>query len=190
MGDLKNSLNSLATIIEDIVNILKSDSLTNDERITFTNLLDTSRSAFGNFSRFSFNINKELGDSLQKTSETTNTLETLQQIIDEISQEKQTAIDKISILNSTKMKEIQFNSYFAQTNYYNVVIMKILVVSSLLMMINIFLYTRKYTSENIYTIISIVIISITLVIIGNMIYSEYQRTNYNFNRYNWPKPPN
>ena len=129
-------------------------------------------------------------DSEKTTNETTSTLNTLQKIIEEISQEKQNAVDKISILNSTKMKEIQFNSYFAQTNYYNVVVMKILVVSSLLMMLNIFLYIRKYTSENIYTIISIVIISITLIIIGNMIYSEYQRTNYNFNRYTWPKPPN
>jgi hypothetical protein len=190
MGDLKNSLNSLATIIEDIVNILKNDSLTKEERITFTNLLDTSRGAFGNFARFSYDTNQQLGASARMASENASTLVSLQQIIDEISQEKQTAIDKISILNSTKMKEIQFNSYFAQTNYYNVAVMKILVVSSLLMMINIFLYTRKYTSENIYTIMSIIIISITLVIVGNMIYSEYQRTNYNFNRYNWPKPPN
>jgi len=190
MGDLKNSLNSLATIIEDIVNILKNDNLTKDERITFTNLLDTSRNAFGNFSRYSYNTNKTLSDSAKTTFETTSTLDTLKKIIDEISQEKQTAVDKISILNSTKMKEIQFNSYFAQMNYYNVAVMKILVVSSLLMMINIFLYIKKYTSENIYTVMSIVIISITLVIIGNMIYSEYQRTNYNFNRYNWPKPPN
>lgn len=189
MGDLKNALNNLSIIIEDIQNILKDDNLTKDERITFTNLLDTSRNAFGNFARFSYDANNKISASAQAASESDSTLETLQKIIDEISQEKQTAVDKITVLNSTKMKEIQFNSYFAQTNYYNVAIMKILVLASLVMMINIFLYTKKYTSDNIYTIMSIIIISITLIIIINMIYSEYQRTNYNFNRFNWPKPP-
>ena len=190
MGDLRNALNNLTTIIEDIQNILKEDNLTQEEKKTFTKLLYTSRSAFENFAYFSLNANNSINASAKAASEDSSTLDTLRNIINEILREKQAAIDKIGVLNSTKIKEIQFNSYFAQINYYNVAIMKILVVSSILMMINIFLYIKKFTSDNIYTIISIIIISITLIIITNLIYSEYQRTNYNFTRFNWPKPPN
>ena len=120
MGDLQNALNNLTTIIEDIQNILKEDNLTQEEKKTFTNLLYTSRSAFENFAYFSYNANKSVGDSAQVASENAAALTTLQKIIDEISQEKQTTIDKLSVLNSTRLKQIQFNAYFAQVNYYNV----------------------------------------------------------------------
>jgi len=188
MGDLKNALTSLSTNIEEIQNILKEDNLTKEEQATFTRLLYSARNAFGDFARFSYGANSAVEASALSASENGNALTTLNNIIDEITREKQTTLDKISVLNSTALKKVQFNSYFAQMNYYNVVIMKILVFSSLLMMLNIFLYIKKYKSDNVYTIISVIIISATLIILINMIYSEYQRTNYNFNRFSWPKP--
>jgi len=187
MGELGTALNSLSLNIEDIQNILKED-LSQQDKKTFERLLDNSRVSFTKFSEFAKNEIEELNKSGLSASASATALEQLQSIISEIAAEKQMTIENINLLNSTKMKEVQFNSYFAQVNYYNVMIMKILVLSSILMMINIFLYTRKYSSEKIYVIISIIIISVTLIVLTKMIYSEYQRTNYSFNTFHWFKP--
>lgn len=187
MGELNIALTNLSSIIEDIQNILK-ENLPPEDKKTFIKLLNNSRAAFTNFAGFASSEIKSLNETSLDASNNATILLDLQTIIRDIYEEKQATIQRISVLNSTKMKEIQFNSYFAQVNYYNVTIMKILVVSSILMMLNIFLYTRKYISDSIYTIISIIIITITMIVITKMIYSEYQRSNYNFDTFVWAKP--
>ena len=133
-------------------------------------------------------LQRDVNTDIEISQNYDENLDTIENIMNNVTAEKQTLAKKLIQEKTTQMKQIQFNAYFAQMNNYNVNIMKILVVSSLLMMINIFLYTRKYISDNIYTIITVIIISITIIIITTMIYSEFRRSNYDFTTFKWTDP--
>jgi len=103
----------------------------------------------------------------------------------DLSEQYEDALGKINIEKSTKIKQIQFDNYFSQMHSYNVSIMKILVFSSILLMIDIFLFTKEIIPSSIYSLIAMIIIITTIAILFSMIYSEYQRSSYNFNVFVW-----
>lgn len=192
MGDLSIAIDNLNAIITELQRIMATctdpNSCPPQTKDRYQSLLDQATVALNSFYRYSSETLAAYNDALISNDNLANSLDDLTTIAKEMDTEQYKIITDLDTEKSTKMKQIQFNSYYAQMNSYNANIMKILVLSSILMMINIYLYTRKYISDHIYTIISIVIISITIIIISRMIYSEFQRSNYNFNTFKWAQP--
>ena len=188
MGDINTALTNFNGLITSLNKKIQDPATSATDKTYYEGLLDKANTAYTNVVGYTSTLlNNYNGEIVSKTS-LENSLDDLKYITKKIDDDQDKVIDSLNAQKSTKMKEIQFNAYFAQMNNYNVNIMKILVLSSILMMVNIYLYTRKYISDSIYTIITIIIISITIIIISKMIYSEFQRSNYDFNTFKWPDP--
>jgi len=188
MGDLQIALDKITANIKILTEMRQTQSLSKEEERTIDTLIANANLAFISASRYSNSMQTGYSAVAASAADSADTLSQLNEVLANIQLNQEEVIAKINIEKSTKMKQIQFNAYYAQMNNYNVNIMKILVVSSILMMINIFLYTKKYITDDIYTIITMIIISITIIIISTMIYSEFQRSNYNFTTFKWVKP--
>lgn len=186
MDSLNIAITNLTSIISTLNNLQQTGAACTTTNVS--TLLSQANLAYNNVISYASETLDETGNLLSMNSGMADSLNDLTGIAKEMNYEQEKIINSLNTQKSTKMKEIQFNTYYAQMNSYNANIMKILVLSSVLMMINIYLYTRKYIPDNIYTIISIVIISITIIIISRMIYSEFRRSNYNFNTFNWTQP--
>ena len=186
MESLNIAITNLTSIISTLDNLQKTGTACSTTNVS--TLLTQANLAYNNVVLYASESLDETGKLLSSNTDMVDSLNNLTGIAKEMNYEQKKIINSLNTQKSTKMKEIQFNAYYAQMNSYNANIMKILVLSSVLMMINIYLYTRKYISDNIYTIISIIIISITIIIISRMIYSEFRRSNYNFNTFNWTQP--
>lgn len=129
------------------------------------------------------NRNTQVTDTYIKSIEATNFINDAKGILKRIFYENKNKLKELQTTNSTQMKQIQFNNYFSQKYNYNVRIMKILVTTSILVMICILLHTRDVIPDFIYTILLSVIISISMIIIITMLFSESLRSKTNFNEF-------
>jgi hypothetical protein len=129
------------------------------------------------------NRNTQVTDTYIKSIEATNFINDAKGILKRIFYENKNKLKELETTNSTQMKQIQFNNYFSQKYNYNVRIMKILVTTSILVMICILLHTRDVIPDFIYTILLSVIISISMIIIITMLFSESLRSKTDFNEF-------
>uniref|UniRef100_A0A6C0HR11 Uncharacterized protein n=1 Tax=viral metagenome TaxID=1070528 RepID=A0A6C0HR11_9ZZZZ len=185
MSDIGNALSNIQKIIKNITATLQKQNISSENKDLLTKILSSAQESYIQFTEIAnknYNNNSKLTNDYAIMSNTVNDANT---IIQEISDNYEDAIQKINIEKSTKIKKIQFNSYSAQMNNYNVTIMKILVFSSVLLMIDIFLFTNNILPNSIYSFIAIIIVIVTSITLISMIYSEYQRSSYNFNVFNW-----
>jgi hypothetical protein len=99
-------------------------------------------------------------------------------------------IEFLKTQEATRLKQTQFNNYFSQKLNYNVAIMKILVLTSVLIMICIVLYTRNLMPKFLYVSLVALIVSIAVIVVITMLVSEYRRTTTDFNKFWWFFNPN
>ena len=185
MSNLGNALNNIQTIIQNITTTLQKPSITSENKQLLNTLLTSAQQSYIQFAEVLANTQKNMTTMSSEYNEIGNTVNDANTIIQEISENYENALQKINIEKSTKIKQIQFNNYFSQMHSYNVTIMKILVFSSILLMIDIFLFTKEIIPSTIYSLFAMIILIITIVTISVMIYSEYQRSSYNFNVFDW-----
>jgi len=181
MSNLGNALNNIKTIIQNITTTLQKPSITSENKQLLNTLLTSAQQSYIQFAEVLANTQKNMTTMSSEYGELETTVNDANAIIEEISENYENALQKINIEKSTKIKQIQFNNYFSQMHSYNVSIMKVLVFSSVLLMIDIFLFKKEIIPSTIYTFIAMIIIIITVIILSVMIYSEYQRSSYNFN---------
>ena len=185
MSNLGNALNNIQTIIQNITTTLQKPNITSENRALLTNLLGSANESYIQFADVLSGTQRNMATLTSETNEVATTINDANTIMQDLSEKYEEALGKINIEKSTKIKQIQFNNYFSQLNSYNVSIMKVLVFSSLLLMIDIFLFTKEIIPSTIYTLIAMIIVITTIVILFSMIYSEYQRSSYNFNVFVW-----
>jgi hypothetical protein len=94
-------------------------------------------------------------------------------------------IEFLKTQEATRLKQTQFNNYFSQKLNYNVAIMKILVLTSVLIMICIVLYTRNLMPKFLYVSLVALIVSIAIIVVITMLISEFRRTTTDFNKFWW-----
>lgn len=129
------------------------------------------------------NENTQITDTYVKAIEANTFINDAKGILKRIFYENKNKLKELQTTNSTQMKQIQFNNYFSQKYNYNVRIMKILVTTSILVMICILLHTRDVIPDFLYKILLSVIIAISIIIIITMLVSESSRSNTNFNEF-------
>lgn len=141
--------------------------------------------ALSNLYSYANNTNSNMSEAIAKSLEAEVFIKEAKGLLQDIYKEDQKRLENMKIDESTQLKEIQFNNYFSQKYNYNVGIMKILVVTSVLLMICIILHTRSLIPDFIYTILLSIIISIALIIIVTMLISEARRSNTTFTNFKW-----
>jgi len=141
--------------------------------------------ALSNLYSYANNTNSNMSEAIAKSLEAEVFIKEAKGLLQDIYKDDQKRLDNMKINESTQLKEIQFNNYFSQKYNYNVGIMKILVVTSVLLMICIILHTRSLIPDFIYTILLSIIISIALIIIVTMLISEARRSNTTFTNFKW-----
>lgn len=122
---------------------------------------------------------------LAASTDTTNYLAKAQDILNAAYNNDVKTLGLLKTAESTKLKQVQFNNYYAQKYNYNVIIMKILVFASVLVMICILLYTRDILPQVLYVPLIATIIAVTIIIIVTMIVSELRRSSDDFNKFWW-----
>lgn len=185
MSNLKDGLTNIHAMIEKITTTLQEKTLSDDQKNTLEGLLENAQLGQLQISESFADLLEQHKQMLGSSNASTNALNDANLVIQEITDNYEAALEKINIEKSTKIRQIQFNNYFSQMHSYNVNIMKILVVSSVLLMIVIYLYTKNIIPKTIYTFISVIIVVISFLILFSMVYSEFQRSSYNFNVFNW-----
>jgi hypothetical protein len=141
--------------------------------------------ALSNLYSYANNTNSNMSEAIAKSLEAEVFIKEAKGLLQDIYKEDQKRLENMKIDETTQLKEIQFNNYFSQKYNYNVGIMKILVVTSVLLMICIILHTRSLIPDFIYTILLSIIISIALIIIVTMLISEARRSNTTFTNFKW-----
>jgi hypothetical protein len=150
-----------------------------------TNLNTQANNALVDLLSFQNNNNTQISDTYVKAMQANTFINEAKTLLKRIEYENKNKLQNLRTTNTTQLKQIQFNNYFSQKYSYNVKIMKILVITSILLMICILLHTRDIIPDFLYTILLSVIISISIIIIITMLISEMQRSKTNFNAFNW-----
>jgi len=141
--------------------------------------------AMANLLSYTNNSNTNTSQAITKALEAEIFIKEAKGLLQDIYKEDQERLGNMKVDESTQLKEIQFNNYFSQKYNYNVGIMKILVVTSVLLMICILLHTRNLIPDFVYTILLSIIISVALIIIVTMLISEARRSNTDFTNFRW-----
>lgn len=131
------------------------------------------------------NSNLNVNETITKAIEAEVFIREAKELLNEIYKDDEERLKNMKVSESTQLKQIQFNNYFSQKYNYNVGIMKVLVFTSILLMICIILHTRSLIPDSIYTILLSIIISIALIVIVIMLISEARRSNTDFSNYQW-----
>ena len=141
--------------------------------------------ALSNLYSYANNTNSNMSEAITKSLEAEVFIKEAKGLLQDIYKDDQKKLNNMKINESTQLKEIQFNNYFSQKYNYNVGIMKVLVITSVLLMICIILHTRSLIPDFIYTILLSIIISIALIVIVTMLISEARRSNTTFTNFKW-----
>lgn len=185
---LSISIDNLQTIIDQSTTILQSPNLSATEKAQIQGMLTSAHSALSGLLTSENNKNTAFGESYTQASEAMTFVNQAKSLLDNMYTDETNELNNLRITNATQLKQIQFNNYFSQKYNYNVGIMKILVITSVLLMICIFLHTRNLIPSFLYTIILAIIIAVAVIIIFTMLISEVKRSNTNFNEFQWAPP--
>ena len=185
---LSNSIDNLQTIIDQSTIILQSPNLSATEKAQIQGMLTSAHSALSGLLTSENNKNTAFGESYTQASEAMTFVNQAKSLLDNMYTDETTELNNLRTTNATQLKQIQFNNYFSQKYNYNFGIMKILVITSVLLMICIFLHTRNLIPSFLYTIILAIIIAVAVIIVFTMLISEVKRSNTNFNEFQWAPP--
>ena len=185
---LSNSIDNLQTIIDQSTIILQSPNLSATEKAQIQGMLTSAHSALSGLLTSENNKNTAFGESYTQASEAMTFVNQAKSLLDNMYTDETAELNNLRTTNATQLKQIQFNNYFSQKYNYNVGIMKILVITSVLLMICIFLHTRNLIPSFLYTIILAIIIAVAVIIVFTMLISEVKRSNTNFNEFQWAPP--
>lgn len=187
--DLNDVITNLRTIIDQTTTVLQTRAnLTPTEQARLQGINTSANASLIQLMDLQSSRNTQVGNTYTQATQASIFVNEAADLIRSMFEEETINLNDLKILNSTQMKQIQFNNYFSQKYNYNVGIMKVLVIASILLMICILLHTRNLIPDFLYTIILAIIISISIIIVVTMMISEYRRTNTNFNEFRWSTP--
>jgi hypothetical protein len=187
---LNDSIDNLRAIIQETTNVLQSNmNLSSSDKARMQGINTSAHASLIQLTGLVNDRSTDFGNAYTQALKASKFVNEAKGLLDNMYNDETKKLNDLYTTNSTQLKQIQFNNYFSQKYNYNVGIMKILVATSILLMICIFLHTRDLIPTVLYTILLAVIISIALIIIVTMLISEIQRSNTNFNEFQWADPP-
>lgn len=183
VDEIIDNLQEIITLSTSDLQNLQNGGLNNEYIVQLQIINESANNTLIQFLQHKNNENTEVTNTYVKSIEATNFINDAKSILKKIYYENKNKLKNLKTKNSTKLKQIQFNNYFSQKYNYNVRIMKILVIASILIMICILLHTRSIIPDFLYTILLSAIIAITIIIIITMLMSEGMRSNTDFNEF-------
>jgi len=180
--ELSNKLNA---VIGKLSTSLSSPGYSETQKANMIDMLGQLQGA--QLSSIGYMAGSNLGtaETIDKAEMANKFLNDAQQLLDDMYTQDGNTLNYLKTAKSTKLKETQFNNYFSQKYNYNIAIMKILVLTSILIMICILLYTRNLMPKFLYVSLVSMIVAITIIVIVTMLISEYRRTNTDFSKFWW-----
>ena len=186
---LNEAIINLRTIIDETTSALESNTnLSPSQQASLQGINTSAQASLIQLMGLYNDTNTSFGQAYTAATQAANFVNEAQTLLNNMYNEEKKNLYNLKTLNATQLKQIQFNNYFSQKYNYNVAIMKILVVTSILLMICILLHTRSIIPTFLYTILLAVIIAVALIIIVTMLLSEFRRSNTNFNEFQWSSP--
>jgi len=176
--------------IDSVNEKLKQGNLTADQRKEYGDLLAQLYSSRGNLATYGSTNSDEVAGAVNEASNALQFMNDAKGLLNDMYINDEKTINYLKTTQATKLKQTQFNNYFSQKYNYNVAIMKILVLTSVLLMICILLYTRNLLPKFLYISLVVTIIVISVITIVFMLISELRRSNTDFNKFWWFFNPN
>ena len=183
VDEIIDSLNEIITTSTNALQNINNGVLSTDYSSELQSINANANNALIQFLQDKNTENTQITDTYIKSIEATNFINDAKGLLKRIFYENKNKLKNIKTTNSTQLKQIQFNNYFSQKYKYNVRIMKILVITSTLVMTCILLHTRDIIPDFIYTILISVIIAVAIIVIITMLISESRRSKTNFNEF-------
>jgi hypothetical protein len=84
-----------------------------------------------------------------------------------------------------KLRMIQINTYYGKQYAAHKQLMQTIVATCLILLILIYLVNKGWISYNLYRFLMIIFIVVAIYILGKKIIDLYNRSNMNFDEYNW-----
>lgn len=186
---LNNAINSLRTIITQTTDVLQTKTnLSPSEQAQMQGIQNSAHAALSQLLTSSNDMYTNFGNTYVGAQESMTFIEEAKALLDQMYHDDTIELNDLQTTNSTQLKQIQFNNYFSQRYNYNVGIMKVLVITSVLLMICIFLHSRSLLPTFLYTILLSIIIAVGIIIVFTMLISEIKRSNTDFNEFQWASP--
>ena len=128
----------------------------------------------------------------QNVSSSRNTLEEQSAAVGIVEQELNEAKRKLQLLQDekyNKLRLVEINTYYGKTYNAHAAIMKIIVAVCIPVLILAVLSNKGIIPRMLYGLLSSIIIIIGIIVIGYMLLNIYNRSNTNFDEYEWAFNP-
>jgi hypothetical protein len=188
MSTVNDAISSLRTIITQSTDVLSKNLISPSEKAQMEGIQSSAYTALSQILTSTNQTNTGFGQAYASAEDAAGFINEAKGLLDQMYEDDTNELNNLRTTNSTQLKQIQFNNYFAQRYNYNVGIMKVLVITSVLLMICIFLHNKSLLPTFLYTILLSIIIAVAVIIVFTMLISEIKRSNTNFNEFQWASP--
>ena len=186
---LNDAISSLREIITQTTEVLQTKSnLSATGQAQMVGIQSSANAALSQLLTSANQTYTNVGQAYVGTEDALSFIAEAKELLDQMYKDETDELNNLKTTNSTQLKQIQFNNYFAQRYNYNVGIMKVLVITSVLLMICIFLHSKSILPTFLYTILLSIIIAVAVIVVFTMLISEMKRSNTNFNEFQWASP--
>jgi len=111
-------------------------------------------------------------------------------IIESQLEQTRKTLEEKRLIKSNANRMVQINSYYSSRYEAYSNVLRYVVYACILIIIVILIMKVGFFTENIASILIIIILAIAIIYIGGMVYDISRRTNYDFDKYNYPFDPN